>query len=432
VSRPRVYIAIAQFHPWVGGAEKQALAQGRGLRARGYEATVLTLRHKRAWPVHETVEGVPVIRVGGWLAGDRERLPGPLRKLAYLAGMASVGWTLWRHRRRYDVVHVYQLNLLALLAALACQLASKPILVSVRSAGAEQSTSANRVASGARPLPSRPLSRATPWLHVDGETESGGDLEQLERVGKGVVLFTRSLLRRPNAVVTVLTARTRRYLAAHDFTVPHVRLIPNGVDVAYFSPAGDTTDTTRAQIVICVSRLTYQKGIDVLLQAWRLVQRQVPNARLILVGAGPFRDQLQTMAGTLGIAGTVEFAGLEHDVRAQFHRAGVAVLPSRFEGLSNVLLEAMACGLPCVATRVSGSEDVIQGGVNGLLVEPSDYQGIARALLTLLRDPALAANLGRAARATVEEHYAMPDILDRYLDLYHGLAEKADTLTSHA
>jgi glycosyltransferase involved in cell wall biosynthesis len=81
-------------------------------------------------------------------------------------------------------------------------------------------------------------------------------------------------------------------------------------------------------------------------------------------------------------------------------------------------LEAMACGLPCVATRVSGSEDIIQNGVNGLLVESEDYQGMALALLTLLRDSTLSLKYGYAARTTIEQHYSLQQTMDAFIGLY--------------
>jgi glycosyltransferase involved in cell wall biosynthesis len=90
--------------------------------------------------------------------------------------------------------------------------------------------------------------------------------------------------------------------------------------------------------------------------------------------------------------------------------------------MPNAILEAMACGLPCVATRVSGSEDIVQHGVNGLLVEPEDHEGLAQALLILLQDPALAQAYGRAARATIEQHYSLDRITDRHVALYDQLA----------
>ena len=108
----------------------------------------------------------------------------------------------------------------------------------------------------------------------------------------------------------------------------------------------------------------------------------------------------------------------------QFHRGNLAVLPSRFEGMPNAVLEAMACGLPCVATRVSGSEDIIQHGINGLLVEPQDYENMAKALLTLLCDPVLAKKYGHAARIRIEQHYSFQRILNMYIELYQELYQR--------
>jgi glycosyltransferase involved in cell wall biosynthesis len=121
------------------------------------------------------------------------------------------------------------------------------------------------------------------------------------------------------------------------------------------------------------------------------------------------------------VKSSVEFAGLRDDVPAQLRRGSLGVLASRSEGMPNAVLEAMACGLACVATRVSGSEDIIQHGVNGLLVEPEDPHGLARALLTLLQDPATAQQYGRAARTTIEQRYSLDRSTDSYVALYEQL-----------
>jgi len=139
------------------------------------------------------------------------------------------------------------------------------------------------------------------------------------------------------------------------------------------------------------------------------------------VGAGPRRAQLESLTVTLGIADSVEFVGEQSDVAAWLRRSAVAVLPSRWEGMPNALLEAMASGLPCVATRVSGSEEVIQQEVNGLLVEPEDHAALAQALLAVLLDPALGDRYGCAARATIVERYSLDHVMNVYLDLYHSL-----------
>src|SRR5260221_815478 len=243
-------------------------------------------------------------------------------------------------------------------------------------------------------------------------------------MGKSVVRFLSSLLRSNHSVVILLSSRIKSSLSEHGFNLPDMQVIPNGVDITRFNPAHvDTALDGREQVAVCVSKLRYEKGIDVLLQAWCLVHQQAPQARLIIVGDGGLRFQLECLAKALGMAHSVEFTGLQSDIPAQLHRGSLAVLASRWEGMPNALLEAMACGLPCVATRVSGSEDIIRHGVNGLLVESEDYRDMALALLTLLHDPLLAQKYGQAARETVESHYSLEQVMDRYVELYQRIAE---------
>ena len=414
----RIYIAISTFHPFVGGAEKQAMLQARSLRERGHQVTIITFHHEKRWQVHEVIEGVPVMRVAGRLLGEREKYPRVLQRLVYLLALLVMGWTLWQHRHRYELLHVYQLTLLALSAALVCRLTGKPLVVAVRSAllpGGKQT--------------SDPI---IPLLRVDKTTRVIHDLADLERFGWLVVRFTRFLLSCKLVMIVVLSSRMREYMTAYDFNLPNIQLIPNGVDTRRFqviqatcaARVGNYADNLlddHSQTVVCVSRLSYEKGIDVLLQAWQLVHKEVPQAKLVIVGDGPLEAQLVDMVKALGIAESVEFMGVQHDVAAQLHRSSIAVLPSRREGMPNAVLEAMACGLPCVATRVSGSEDIIEQGVNGLLVEIEDFRDMARTLLALLRDEALTRRMGYAARATIEQRFSLERVTDSYIKLYNNL-----------
>lgn len=418
----RIYVFIAGFHPLVGGSEQQCLAQCRCLRARGCEVTVITFCHDSAWLRSDAVEGMPVMRIAGAVLGRREKLPRLAQRLLYMLALVVLGWTLWRHRARYDLVHLYNLGQLVLPCALVCRLTGRPLLIEVQGAGGGKAETDPKGAS----LIAGPLDSLTPWLRVSGRARVGGDLESLERLGKPAVRGTLALLRSVGAAVIVKSSRSREYLLAHDFLLPGVQLTPNGVDIARFTPGnGPATSTEKAQTVVCVSRLSYEKGIDVLLQAWRIVHGQVPQARLIIVGSGPLQTQLERLAAALGTAESVEFAGMQRDVVTQLHRAALAVLPSRIEGMPNALLEAMGCGLACVATRVSGSEDLLQQGMNGLLVEPEDYPALAQALLVLMRDPALAQKYGHLARLTVEQHYSQEHIAAQYIELYESLVMKA-------
>src|SRR5947209_212798 len=238
----------------------------------------------------------------------REKLPSLLRKLAYLLALVVMGWTLWRHRHQYDILHVYQLNLLALPTVLVSRIIGKPIIIAVRSAGSTRTIkSSNQGQAGGAGL--------APALWV------GGDLEALARMGKPLVRLTRYLLRHTHAVVVVLSSRMKDYLAAHDFNLHGMQLIPNGVDIARFQPLSiDTAIDEHAHVVICVSKMRFEKGIDVLLQAWHLVHEQVPQARLIIVGSGPIQTQLEDMAQALDISDCVEFTGLQSNIPAQLHR----------------------------------------------------------------------------------------------------------------
>jgi glycosyltransferase involved in cell wall biosynthesis len=417
MGKPRIYIAIATFYPVVGGAERQALLQARSLRERGYEATIVTFRHWKTCLCQEAVEGVPIMRIAGRVLGDREKRPRVLQRLLYLLALVIMGWTLWKHRHCYDILHVYQLTLLAWPVALVCWLANRPMVIAVRSTGSSEAARSHNNAS----LFAGPLDTTAPWQQVDGRASICGDLERLERLGKPVVRLTYVLLQHVHAIVVVLSSRMLKDLAAHHFLLLNTQLIPNGVDIKRFHPDhAPRRNEKREQVVVCVAQLRFEKGIDVLLQAWHLLHEQAPQAQLIIVG-GSLQSQLERMARALGIADSVEFAGEQKDVAAQFHRGAIAVLPSRFEGMPNALLEAMACGLACVATRVSGSEDIIQHGINGLLVESEDHQGLAQALLALLGDPALTEKYGQAARATIEQHYALEHITDTYVELYAKL-----------
>jgi len=146
--------------------------------------------------------------------------------------------------------------------------------------------------------------------------------------------------------------------------------------------------------------------------------------RLLLVGEGPLQSKLERIATELGIQDSVEFLGLRMDVVDLLQRAWGFVLPSRWDGMPNALLEAMACGLPCVATRVSGSEDIIAHGVNGLLVEPEQPAEMAQALQCIIEDTNVAQRLAKAGRATILRDYQLLSIAEHYLALYRRLLGK--------
>lgn len=208
------------------------------------------------------------------------------------------------------------------------------------------------------------------------------------------------ILQGADAVTAVSQLTAARLAQDYNLDPARIRVIPNGVDPAFWgaAPTGPRL-AHRPPTFLSVGRLHPVKGHDVLLRAFAPVAAARPDARLVIVGEGGFRAELEQLARQLGIAPQVEFAGhLGPDaVRARMATARVFVLPSRSEGLPLALLETMSAGLPVIATRVGGVPEVIDDAT-AILVAPEDPAGMAAALEAALAD--IAALEERATRAT--------------------------------
>ena len=158
------------------------------------------------------------------------------------------------------------------------------------------------------------------------------------------------------------------------------------------------------RVVACVARFDPVKGVDVLLDAWKIVERADPSARLLLVGDGPLRDELLEHAERLTRPDSVKFLGYRDDIPAVLAAADVAVLPSRSEGLPLAALEALGRGLPVIATRAGGIPEVVLDGENGRLVPPEDPEALGSVLVEVLADPEARGAFARKARASVEPY----------------------------
>jgi glycosyltransferase involved in cell wall biosynthesis len=196
-----------------------------------------------------------------------------------------------------------------------------------------------------------------------------------------------------------------------------------GVEVVYpgveISPQ-DPPRTTDA-LVGYAGRLAAVKGVDDLLRAVPIVRAHVPEARLEVAGDGPERAQLERLAHDLGVADRVAFLGWQDDVRSILRRWAVFAQPSLFEGFGVSALEAMAEGLPVVATDVGGLPELVLDGVTGSLVPAHDPARLAEALRMLLLDPAARARLGASARSRAAEHFSVPRMAAEVESVYDRL-----------
>jgi glycosyltransferase involved in cell wall biosynthesis len=225
------------------------------------------------------------------------------------------------------------------------------------------------------------------------------------------------------AQFVAMTRVIENNLRAAGVPAEKIHRIPNGIAVREaLQPAPDKDIAALPPTVLFVGNLYQQpaKGIDILLKAWKEVSADRPEAVLKVVGEGDL-TAYQAYADKLGIANSVRFPGKQTDAAAFYREAQVFVLPSRREGMSNALMEAMLAGLPCVATDISGSQDLIQNGVNGLLVPPADIPALAKAIGHLLAHPAEALQMGVQARKTIIEKNDIRVVADEYIALYGKL-----------
>jgi L-malate glycosyltransferase len=194
-----------------------------------------------------------------------------------------------------------------------------------------------------------------------------------------------------------------------------VVVIPNGLDADRFVARAPRA---RLRTIVMVANLRAEKGHDVLIEAAVEVLRRFPDARIELVGDGPLRDALRTRAAERGVADAVTFAGQRDDIAARLAAADLFVLPSRSEAFPNAVLEAMAAGLPIVASGVGGILELIDDGRTGLLVPPGERDPLADALCRLIADPVLAGRLGDAARTEAHARYSFDRMVGAFEHLY--------------
>jgi len=183
--------------------------------------------------------------------------------------------------------------------------------------------------------------------------------------------------------------------------------------------------------VLCVAFFSAEKGQETLFDAWLASRTAVGDMALVFAGAtrsasqevdATIAERIRAKARALGVAYRVRFVEQAHDVERLYHAADVFVLPSSREGAPNVVLEAMACGLPAIVSRLPGVTDaLIEDGRNGVLIEMGDRAALSAAIADVMRDPEGARRLGTCARATVERDFAIGRVADQYLDLYRSL-----------
>jgi L-malate glycosyltransferase len=244
---------------------------------------------------------------------------------------------------------------------------------------------------------------------------------------------------------TQLTAQQLAYRAAHVVVANshaaadqlrreglgsgRIAIIPNGLDPSLYNLYGVRSDRREIRRLIMVANLRLEKGHDTLLAAVPAIAQVQPDLEVMLVGDGPLRPALAEAILNRGLRGRVTLLGERSDVPALLDSSDVFVLPSTSEAFPNAVLEAMASGLPVIATRVGGIPELIESGRTGVLVAPRDPAALAQAVVDVIRHPERACAMGAAARAHVHDQYSFDRMVESFAHLYDtalGRAHKAD------
>ena len=364
----KILMFVPQYPPpATGGLEKQAHELARALVARGIRVEVLSGRFRPAQSRLDEVDGVVVRRIF-W---PRNKF---LRSVWAPIGLAIAGWGM---ARRADVVHVHQHSGVGLYVMALARLAGKPVIAKLPSQGVFG-------IPGMRDLP------------------FGG-------------LRLRILLS-SDAIVS-MSRESREEVLATGYPESRVFATYNGINLAPFSPRRDDLDSGVARVIF-VGRMTEEKMLHVLLRAWKRVRNEagVPVS-LELLGDGVLRGELERLCAEWGLE-DVGFSGHVTDIPRRLGEADVFVLPSRIEGNSNAVLEAMAAGLPIVSTPVGGTPTQVGEAGAPFLCAVADADALAAAMLPLIRDPALRRATGAAMRRRAESLFNINRIAEGYAQAY--------------
>jgi glycosyltransferase involved in cell wall biosynthesis len=245
----------------------------------------------------------------------------------------------------------------------------------------------------------------------------------------GQIALQRQAYRFAHKIVANSRAAARQ-LASEGIAADRIQIIPNGVNAgAGYAAVSRTGPVTT---ILTVANLRAEKAHEVLLAAAAELRPRYPYLRYRIAGDGPRLAELKALASSLGLDGTVRFLGHREEVPALLHDADVFVLPSRSEAFPNGAIEAMAAGLPVVASRVGGLLDLIDDGRTGLLVSPDDPAALAGAIESLVLSPARAELLGAAAREEVMRRYSFERMVRGFEDLFLSQLHGAEAPGRHA
>jgi len=368
----RILMVLDRFYPEIGGAEKQALLLSNHLSTVGVSIKVLTsgIRQQLNKEVYNRIE-INRITIYGWYH---------FRQIWF---MLYVAFKLFRLNHEYDLIHVHGAKQNAAIASVVGSLLGIPVIVKVTNSGERFD-----------------LKLLKNWMPIIGS------------------ILTRLLLKYTTRFIA-LTEPIRKELLHNGVKDQDVVIIPNGVTLITRQYHSDSTNSEK--VGVCVASLTKKKNHGNLIKALKHIPDNF-RYKIYLVGDGPCRYDIEKQLDELCLRDKVIISGLTDDMQYYYSMADFFILISWTEGLSNALLEAFSYGLPCIVSDIPGNRRIVQNGINGLLVDPSNQIEIAKSLTLLISNGKICDNLSEAANNTIQE-FSITNTTNKYLRLYNNLIQ---------
>lgn len=395
------------FHPEIGGGERQAHLLSRALVRRGHEVTIVTRRSRAELPREQMDDGVQIIRIAPAGRGRWKKWRLAVTAIEPLA----------RLRSRADVVFVSGYRIMGVPAVLVTKMIGPTCVLKADSSG---EMSGEFFRAGLARFHLSPTSAAVRLL-----------------IGS-----RNALLRRADAFIAI-SREIAGELRAHGVPGERIHQLPNGVDTGKFRPTGSSERASLRRrlglpggpVAIYTGRLVSYKGLPLLLRVWCDLRRSGTPGTLVLVGSGgadihACEKDLREYVAREGLHNSVVFAGEVENVDDYLRASDAFVFPTENEAFGVSLIEAMACGLPSVATSVGGIPDFLIDGQNGLLVEPGSFAQLRDRLAMLLAGGDGVAALGYAARETAVARFSVDAVVDGYVRVFESLLEPRPVMTA--
>ena len=373
----RILVVSHEFPPLGGGGANACYYLTKGYVEAGHEVTIVTA-HYEGLPYRETVNGATVLRVK---AKRKNREHCSFGEMAsYLLSAFPVVNKLLK-QQKFDICQVFF------------------------------------------GIPSGPLGYwvkkryKVPYVIRFGGGDIPGFQERFAKVYKWISPFLKVIWK--NADALVANSEGLQQMALGFYDKKEVKIIPNGVDTDYFMPS-DRMNKDNSEInILFVSRLIERKGLQFVIPGLKeIIENSDKKIRLTVVGDGPYRGQLEKMALENDVTGYISFEGYKNktELPGYYHNADVFILPSKKEGMPNVVLEALACGLPVVMTPCEGAEELVDD--NGLVARQQDF---VKALGGLLHNEISMKKMAAASREKAVREFAWDGIVNKYIEIFQKL-----------